>query len=112
MLSPFGTDMEVGGDGRGTEARGLDRQESNRQAPSAPVLESDEHGPILGVEGFLEGVDSMGIIVLSSPRDASGRRGLLDPRTDMPPRHVFYPWPRVHLIERSEAENAQTEPPQ
>jgi hypothetical protein len=69
-----------------------------------PTREPDEHGPILGVEGFLEGVDPMGVIVLSSPRDVYGRRGMVAPQTELKPRHVFYPWQRVDLIERIEGE--------
>jgi hypothetical protein len=59
---------------------------------------------LVGIEGFLEGVDPMGIILLFSPRDVVDERGPARPPPDIPPRHVFYPWLRVQLIERIEAE--------
>lgn len=61
---------------------------------------------VVGVEGFLEGVDPMGIILLFSLQDvvtSGGRRAR--PHPDAPPRHTFYPWRRVELIERVEEES-------
>lgn len=66
---------------------------------------ADPDDAIIGVGGFLEGVDPMGIIVLFSPQDVAGKRGPAHSHPDTPPRHVFYPWRRVELIERIEAEN-------
>ncbi len=66
---------------------------------------ADRGDALVTVEGFLEGVDPMGIIVLFSPRDVAGRRGPAHPPPSMPPRYVFYPWRRVELVERIEDDN-------
>ena len=60
---------------------------------------------ILGVSGFLEGVDPNGVIVLFDPRDVASQGGPLpsaDPENR--PRHVFFSWQRISLIERIEHE--------
>jgi hypothetical protein len=67
-----------------------------------PVKRTDPDNPIVAIEGFLQGVDPMGVIVLFDPQDVSGRQGRARPRPDMSPRYVFYPWRRVELIERIE----------
>jgi hypothetical protein len=57
---------------------------------------------IIAVEGFLEGVDLSGVIVLFDPgRDVSSQRGQVrSAGPEQSPRYVFYPWQRVSLIER------------
>ena len=67
-----------------------------------PGADSDEK--TVGIEGFLEGVDPMGVIVLFSVGDVQTSRGRVG-QPDLPPRHVFYPWRRIQLIERVENEN-------
>lgn len=59
---------------------------------------------IIAVEGFLEGVDLSGVIVLFDPeRDVSNQRGRVrSTGPEQSPRHVFYPWQRVSLVERIE----------
>ena len=59
---------------------------------------------IVGVEGFLEGVDPVGIIVLFGRGDVHMRPGSGSAQPDVP-RHVFYPWRRIQSIERIEGEN-------
>jgi hypothetical protein len=63
-----------------------------------------ERPVILEVDGFLEGVDPSGVIVLFDPRDVRRQPGGERPhaRPELPPRHVFYPWQRVSLIQRIE----------
>jgi hypothetical protein len=62
-----------------------------------------ERVEVVGVQCFLAGVDPQGVIVLFDPRDVAGRRGSMpSPDPDNTPRHVFYPWQRVSLIERIE----------
>jgi len=69
------------------------------------VLEGAERKTVVGVQGFLEGVDPNGVIVLFDPRDVASRRGpLLSPDPENLPRHVFFSWPRISLIERIEYE--------
>ncbi len=70
---------------------------------------ADEPGDrIVGVEGFLQGVDPVGIIVLFGwgHVDMSPGPGRAQPDV---PRHVFYPWRRIQLIERIEDENLDIE---
>ena len=59
---------------------------------------------IIAVEGFLQGVDLSGVIVLFDPgRDVSSQRGRVrSTGPEQAPRYVFYPWQRVSLIERIE----------
>ncbi len=64
-----------------------------------------EKTEVVGIKGFLEGVDPNGVILLFDPRDAASRLGPRpspDPKNT--PRHVFYPWRRISLIERIEHE--------
>ncbi|MDP9477349.1 MAG: hypothetical protein M3R38_16985 [Actinomycetota bacterium] len=69
-----------------------------------PSDDPDEEGqgPYVGIEGFLNGVDPMGIILLFDPQDVVERRGPVRPLTVTSPRHVFFPWSRIHLVERIE----------
>jgi hypothetical protein len=62
-----------------------------------PADTADER--IVQIEGFLEGVDPMGIIVLFGRGDVhmEPRPGRTQPDV---PRHVFYPWRRIQLVER------------
>ncbi len=55
---------------------------------------------VVQIEGFLEGIDPMGIIVLF------GRGGVHTGSVAQPdvPRHVFYPWRRIQLVERIEGD--------
>lgn len=64
-----------------------------------PADEPDER--IVGIECFLQGVDPQGIIVLFGLRDVNMRPGPGRAQPDVP-RHVFYPWRRIQLIERIE----------
>ncbi len=58
---------------------------------------------LISIEGFLQGVDPSGIILLFDPMAVSGKRGRARSRPeDATPRYVFYPWRRVELIERIE----------
>ena len=59
-------------------------------------------GPV-EIEGFLEGVDPMGIIVLFGQGDVQTERGPVGDQPDVP-RHVFYPWRRIRSVERIEGE--------
>lgn len=67
-----------------------------------PAGEPDEL--IIGIECFLQGVDPQGIIVLFGPGDVDMRTGPGRAQPDVP-RHVFYPWRRIQLIERIEGLN-------
>ena len=61
-----------------------------------------EREGLVGIEGFLQGVDPNGVIVLFDPqKDVTSQRGQVR-RTgpELSPRYVFYPWQRVSLIER------------
>ena len=64
-----------------------------------PADEPDER--IVGIEGFLEGVDPHGIIVLFGSGDVHMKPGPGRAQPDVP-RHVFYPWRRIQLVERIE----------
>jgi hypothetical protein len=80
-----------------------------RVLEGAEVVSDDttttERKTVVGVQGFLEGVDPNGVIVLFDPRDVASRRGpLLSPDPENLPRHVFFSWPRISLIERIEYE--------
>jgi hypothetical protein len=59
---------------------------------------------IVEIEGFLQGVDPMGVIVLFGQGDVHMRPGPESAQPDVP-RHVFYPWRRIQSIERIEGEN-------
>jgi hypothetical protein len=63
-----------------------------------------ERPVVLEVEGFLEGVDPNRVIVLFDPGDVVRQRGGGAPyaRAELRPRHVFFPWQRVSLIQRIE----------
>jgi hypothetical protein len=56
---------------------------------------------IVEIEGFLQGVDPMGVIVLFGRGDVHTRPGPGSAQPDLP-RHVFYPWRRIQSIERIE----------
>ena len=60
--------------------------------------------PIVEIEGFLEGVDPMGIIVLFGLGDvyAGSERDCAQPDV---PRQVFYAWRRIQSIEHIKGEN-------
>ena len=64
---------------------------------------ADDPDELVGIEGFLEGVDPHGLIVLFGWGDVQTERG---PGSDQPdaPRHVFYPWRRIRSVERIEGE--------
>jgi hypothetical protein len=63
-----------------------------------------ERSSVLEVEGFLEGVDLSGVIVLFDPSAVVRQPGGEAPyaRFELRPRHVFFPWQRVSLIQRIE----------
>ena len=79
------------------------RSKQSRISGEGEVLSDEENVSerliVLGVEGFLAGVDPNGVIVLFDPRDVVGERGPVY-RAELPPRYVFYPWQRISLIER------------
>ena len=58
---------------------------------------------LASIEGFLEGVDPMGIIVLFGRGGVSTEGGteILEPDV---PLHIFYPWRRIRSVERAEVE--------
>ncbi len=59
---------------------------------------------IVGIEGYLQGVDTAGIIVLFGSGDVHmmTKPGRAQPDV---PRYVFFPWQRIQLIERIEVKN-------
>jgi len=64
------------------------------------VEKTSERMEVVGVEGFLEGVDPHGVIVLWDPRDAATRLGpLSSPDPENRPRHLFFPWQRISVVE-------------
>lgn len=64
----------------------------------------DEPLLVAGVAGFLQGVDAAGVIVLYDPVvDApTGRGALSSASPENAPRHAFFPWQRISVIERIE----------
>jgi hypothetical protein len=68
--------------------------------------EGAEAEPLLvaGVTGFLQGIDAAGVIVLYDPVvDApTGRGALSSASPENAPRHAFFPWQRISVIERIE----------
>lgn len=72
-----------------------------------PAAEPDNE--YVAVEGILEGIDPMGVIVLFRPQDVVGKRGRALAPADMSPRYVFYPWRRIELIERVEVKDLDFE---
>jgi hypothetical protein len=72
-----------------------------------PAAEPDNE--LVAIEGILEGVDPMGVIVLFSSRAVAGKRGRALPPQDMPARYVFYPWRGVELVERVEAKDIEAD---
>jgi hypothetical protein len=63
-----------------------------------PAAAEDED--TVEIPGVLEGVDSMGIILLfyaDDVRGKGGRRGMVPP--DFPPGLVFFPWRRVEFVQ-------------
>ncbi len=75
-----------------------------RVLEGAEVVSDDttttERKSVVGVQGFLEGVDPNGVILLFDPRDVASRRGPRpSPDPENAPRHVFFSWQRVSLIE-------------
>ncbi len=88
-------------------AKGLRLEDWIEKKVTVSILMEPVDAPgelIVQIEGFLEGVDPMGIIVLFGSGDVHMRPGPGRAQPDVP-RHVFYPWRRIQLIERIEDEN-------
>lgn len=87
------------------EGRGLRLDDWIGKKVTANIITepTDDPAELVSIEGFLEGVDPMGIIVLFGRGAVSTEGGTESIQPDVP-LHIFYSWRRIRSVERIEGE--------